>query len=145
VTGHSYSLVDMESDAVANKLAFVENDFAVINANHGPQLVVQELLPAAFDILGEPNPVAHREHDLLPLKHAKIARLVKRQPLLDAILSDNDTSLLTSKDFPLFAAFKTLFFDSSVNSSLGHPVKLEDLPYGGGISRSLQILRTNKS
>ena len=61
VTGHSYSLVDMQSDAVADKLAFVENDFAVINADHGPQLVVQELLPAAFDILGEPNPVADRE------------------------------------------------------------------------------------
>jgi len=76
------------------------------------QLVVQELLPAAFDILGEPNPVADRERDLLPLKHAKIARLVKRQSLLDAILSDNDISLLTPKDFPLFAAFKTLFSDT---------------------------------
>jgi hypothetical protein len=65
----------MQSDAVANNPAFVENDFAVINANHGPKLVVQELLPAAFDIFGEPNPVADREHDLLPLKHAKIPRL----------------------------------------------------------------------
>src|ERR1700674_4176332 len=109
----------MQSDAVANKLAFVENDFAVINADHGPQFVVQELLPAAFDILGEPNPVADREHDLLPLKHAKNPCLVKPQPLLDAILSDNDTFLLTSKNLPLFAAFKTLFSDSPPNGALG--------------------------
>jgi hypothetical protein len=48
-------------------------------------------------------------------------------------------------DFPLFAALKPLFLNSAVNSSLGRP--LDDLPYGYGddISRSLQILRTNKS
>jgi hypothetical protein len=66
-----------------NKLAFVENDFAIINADHVPQLVVQELLPAVFDNFRESDPVVDREHDLIPLKHAKIARLVKRQPLLD--------------------------------------------------------------
>jgi hypothetical protein len=55
--------------------------------------------------------------------------LVKRQPLLDAILSDNDTSLLTPKDFPLFAAFKTLFLNSAANSSLCNPMKLDDLPW----------------
>lgn len=48
-------------------------------------------------------------------------------------------------DFPLFAALKPLLLDFAVNGSLGHP--LDDLPYGygDGISRSLQILRTNKS
>jgi hypothetical protein len=61
----------MQSDAIANDLSFVEYDPALINADHGPQLVVQELLPAAFDILGEPNPVAAREHDLLPTAQRK--------------------------------------------------------------------------
>jgi len=84
-------------------------------------------VPAAFDILGEPNPVADREHDLLPLKHAEIPRLVGWQLLLDAVLSDDDGSLVPAKDFPLFTAFKALFLDSSANSSLGNPVKLDDL------------------
>ena len=47
--------------------------------------------------------------------------------LLDAVLSDDDGSLVPAKDFPLFTAFKALFLDSSANSSLGNPVKLDDL------------------
>jgi hypothetical protein len=78
-------------------------------ADHGPQLVVQELLPAVFDVFSKPDPVADRERDLLPLEHAELLRLVKGQLLLDAILSDEDGSLLTTKDLPLLAAFKTLF------------------------------------
>jgi hypothetical protein len=57
----------------------------------------------------------------------RLLHLVKRQPLLDASLSDNDTSLLTPKDFPLFAAFKTLFSDSSPYGALGDPMKLDNL------------------
>jgi hypothetical protein len=44
VTGDSYSQVDMQSGAVANNLSFVEYDLSIINADHGPQLVVQKLL-----------------------------------------------------------------------------------------------------
>ena len=66
VTGDSNSLVDMQSGAVANNLAFVEYDLALINADHGPQLVVQELLPAVFDVFREPDPVADRERDVPP-------------------------------------------------------------------------------
>jgi hypothetical protein len=49
--------------------------------------------------------------------------------VLDAHLSDDDSSLLPAKDFPLFTALKTLFLDSSANNSLGHPMKLDDLPW----------------
>jgi hypothetical protein len=105
VTGDGYSLVDMQSGAVANDLAFVQYDLALINADYGPQLVVEELLPSVFDVFREPDPVADRERDLLPLEHAEIARLIKWQLLLDA--------------YRMRA-------------------------YGGGMSRSLQILRTNE-
>ncbi len=119
----------MQSDAVVNKLAFVDNDFAIINADHGPQLVVRTCCPAVFDIFRESDPVVDREHYLLSLEHAKIARMVKRQPLRDAILSDYDTSLLTPKDFPLFAVFKTLFSDSFPNGALGDLMKLDNLSW----------------
>ena len=49
--------------------------------------------------------------------------------LLDAVFSDNDGSLLPAKDFPLFAALKSFFLDSAANNSLGHSVKLDDLPW----------------
>jgi hypothetical protein len=106
VTGHSYSLVDMQSGAVANDFAFVEYDFGLINAHHGPQLVVRESLPAVFDVFREADLVADRERHLLPLEHAELLRLVEWQLLLGA---DKMSA------------------------------------YGGGMSRSLQILRTNKS
>ena len=79
VTGDSYSLVDMQSGTVANNLAFIEYDLAFINADHGPKLVVQELLPAVFDVFSEPDTVADRERDLFPLEHAELAGLTKRQ------------------------------------------------------------------
>jgi hypothetical protein len=50
VTGDSNSLVDMQSGAVANDLAFVEYDLSLVNADHSPQLVVQGLLPAVFNV-----------------------------------------------------------------------------------------------
>jgi hypothetical protein len=40
MTGDSYSLVDMQSDAISNNLAFVEYDLAIVNPDDGPQLVV---------------------------------------------------------------------------------------------------------
>ena len=43
--------------------------------------------------------------------------------MLDAILYDDDSSLLTAKDFPVLAAFKRLFFDSYQNSP-DHPMRL---------------------
>jgi hypothetical protein len=41
---------------------------------------------------------------------------------------DDYGSLFSSKDLPLLAAFKALFFDPSANSFLGYPVELDDLP-----------------
>ena len=128
VTGDSYSLVEMQSGPIANNLAFIEYDLAIINADHGPKLVIEELLPAVFDVFRESDPVADCQRDLLSLEHTELSCLVEWQLLLDAVLSDDDSSLLPAKDFPLFAALKSLFWDSSANSSLGHPVKLDGLP-----------------
>jgi hypothetical protein len=97
VTGDSYSLVEMQSGAIANDLAIIEYDLAIINADHGPELVVEELLPAVFDGFRESDPVADCH---------------------DAVLSDDDSSLLPAKDFPLFAALKPLFLHSSANHPL---------------------------
>src|SRR5208283_3861061 len=58
-------------------------NLGLINADHSPQLIVEKLLRAVFDVLREPDPVADRERDLPPLEHAEIARLVKRQLFLD--------------------------------------------------------------
>ena len=63
VTGDSYSLVEMQKGSRANNLAFIEYDLAIINADHGPELVIEELLPAVFDVFRESDPVAdcHRK------------------------------------------------------------------------------------
>jgi hypothetical protein len=57
--------------------------------------------------------------NLLPLEHAKLRRLIGWQLFFNAVLSENDSFLLTAKDLPLLAAFKSLFFDSVVNGPLG--------------------------
>jgi hypothetical protein len=49
VTGDSYSLVERQNHPIANNLAFIEYDLTIINADHGPELVIDELLPAVFD------------------------------------------------------------------------------------------------
>jgi hypothetical protein len=36
VTGDSYSLVEMKTGAVANNLALVEDDLALMNVEHAP-------------------------------------------------------------------------------------------------------------
>ena len=122
VTGDSYSLVQMQSGPIANNLAFIEYDLAIINADHGPELVIEKLVPAVFDVFRESDPVANCQRDLLSLEHAELPCLVEWQLLLDAVLSDDDSSLLAAKDFPLFAALKSLFLDSSANNSLGQRV-----------------------
>jgi hypothetical protein len=58
VTGDSYSLVEMQSGPIANNLAFIEYDLAIINADHGPELVIEELLSVVFDVFRESDPVA---------------------------------------------------------------------------------------
>jgi len=50
VTGDSYPLVEMQGGPSANNLAFIEYDLVIINADHGPDLVIEELLPAVFDV-----------------------------------------------------------------------------------------------
>ena len=115
--------------AIANNLAFIEYDLALINADHGPELVIEELLTAVFDVFRESDPVADGQRDLLSLEHTEFPCLVEWQLLLDAVFSDNDSSLLPAKDFPLFAAPKSLFLDSATNRSQGSPMKLDDLPW----------------
>src|SRR5262249_12562551 len=128
VTSDSDSLVDMQSRAVANNLAFVERDLAIINADYSPQLIVEELLFAVFDVFREPDPIADRERNLLPLEHTELSSLVEWQLLFDPIPSDNDTCVFTPQDLPLFAAFKPLFFDSLANCPPRNLVKLHDQP-----------------
>jgi hypothetical protein len=55
VTGDSYSLVDMQRDPVANNLAFIEYDLAVLDVDHGSELVVEELVSATFDQAFSPS------------------------------------------------------------------------------------------
>ncbi len=50
---------------------------------------------------------------------SKLPRLIGWQLFFNAVLSENDSFLLTAKDHPLLAAFKSLFFDSVVNGPLG--------------------------
>src|ERR1700732_861537 len=87
VTGDSYSLVQMQSGPIANNLAFIEYILAIINADHGPELVIEELLPAVFDVFRESDPVADCQRDLLSLKHTELLRLIERQLLIRAVLS----------------------------------------------------------
>jgi hypothetical protein len=128
VTGDSHSLIEMKTGAVANNLAFIEYDLAIINADHGPELVIDELLPVVFDIFVNriQSPIGN---DLLPLEHAENPCLFEWQLLLDAAVTDDDSSLLPAKDFPQFAAAKALFLNSAANSSPGDLMKLDDLPW----------------
>jgi hypothetical protein len=59
VTGDSYFLMDMNSGAVANNLAFVEYDLALTDSDRCPQIIVEELLPAVFDVFHELDPAAN--------------------------------------------------------------------------------------
>src|SRR5271165_2303086 len=77
VTGDSYSLVEMQGGPSANNLAFIKYDLAIINADHGPELVFEELLPAVFDVFRESDPVADGQSDLLSLEHTELPCLVE--------------------------------------------------------------------
>jgi len=70
-------------------------------------------------VFREPDPIADRDVNILPLEHAELPRFVQRQVLLDAVLLDDDSSLLSAKDLPLLAAFKALFL---------HPLRTAPLP-----------------
>jgi hypothetical protein len=129
MTGHSYSLVEMQSGPGANNLAFIKYDLAIINADHGPELVIEELLAAAFDVFRESDPAADSQRYLLSLEHTELPCLVEWQLFLDAAVTHDDSSLLPAKDFPLFAALKALFLNSAANRSPGHPMKLDDQPW----------------
>ena len=76
-------------------------------------------MPAAFDVFRKSDPITNRQRNLLPLEYAKFRRLIGWQLFFNAVLSENDSFLLTAKDLPLLAAFKSLFFDSVVNGPLG--------------------------
>jgi hypothetical protein len=69
-----------------------------------PGLVIEELLPAAFDVFRDSDPVADSQRDLLSLEHTEFPCLVEWQLPLDAVFADNDSAFLPAKDFPLFAA-----------------------------------------
>ena len=116
VTGDSYSLVEMQSGPIANNLAFIEYDLVLVDTDHGSKLVIEELLPAVFDVFRESDPVADSQRDLLSLEYTEFPCLVERQLLLYAVLSYDDSSLLPAKNFPLFAALKSLFLDSAANT-----------------------------
>jgi hypothetical protein len=55
---NGYSLVEMQSGTIANNLAAVEYDLALVNPDHGSQLVIEELLPAVFDVFRESDSVS---------------------------------------------------------------------------------------
>jgi hypothetical protein len=62
VTSDSYSPVEMQSGPIANDLAFIEYDLAIINADHGPELVIKELIPVVFEVFRESDPVADSDN-----------------------------------------------------------------------------------
>src|SRR5260370_27513240 len=61
---------------VGNNLGFVEYNFFIINTDHWPQLVVEELLGAMFDVFREADPFADRGGDFLPVEPAELSCLV---------------------------------------------------------------------
>jgi hypothetical protein len=69
----------MQRGPIANNLAFIECDLAIINADHGPELVIEKLVPVVFDVFRESNPVADRERNPLPLEHTELPCLVEWQ------------------------------------------------------------------
>ena len=69
----------MKTAAIASNLTSVEYDLALIDADHGLELVIEELLPAVFDVFRESDPVATA--DTFPVEHEhdqKKMRCVKR-------------------------------------------------------------------
>ncbi len=80
--------------------------------------LLRNFCPRYLTFISEPDPVADRQRDPLPLEHTELPCLVKWQLLLDAAVTDDDSSLLPAKDFPLFAAFKARFM--TIDRQLKH-------------------------
>jgi hypothetical protein len=59
VTGDNYSLIEMKTGAVANNLAFIDYDLTLVNADDGPELVVEEFVPSVFDVFRKSDSVAN--------------------------------------------------------------------------------------
>ena len=97
LTGDRYSLVERETRPIANNLAFIEYDLVIANVDHGPELVIEELLTVVFDVFRESDPIADSDADILSLEHTEFSCLVERQLLLGAVLSDDDCSLNCQK------------------------------------------------
>jgi hypothetical protein len=53
VTGDSQTLIEMKTGAIASNLTSVEYDLVLIDADHGPELVIEELVSATFDVFRE--------------------------------------------------------------------------------------------
>jgi hypothetical protein len=96
VTVDNYSLIEMQSGPMANNLAAVEYDLALVNADHVRSSLLRNLCPRVFDVFRESDPVAHGQRDLLPLGDTEFPCLVEWQLLLGAVFSDDDSSLFWS-------------------------------------------------
>jgi hypothetical protein len=118
-----------KGEVVRNGAALhLDQGIAVTSHASQAKTVDQVIASVAVRAFSQANEAQFYVSMLLSLEHTELPGLIEWQLLLDAVLSDDDNSLLPAKDFPLFTALKALFLDSSANSSLGHPVKLDDLP-----------------
>jgi hypothetical protein len=85
----------MQSGHIANSLAFIDYDLAIINTDHGLELVVNELRLRCLTFFV--NRIrSSLQRDLLSLEQTELSCLVEWQVLLDAILTDDDSSLFRS-------------------------------------------------
>jgi hypothetical protein len=73
----------------------------------------------APDFFRKSGPITNQQRNLLPLEHPKLRPHSGGSCFFNAVLSENDSFLMTAEDLPLLAAFKSLFFDSVVNGPLG--------------------------
>ena len=79
----------MQRGPSANNLAFIEYDLAIINADHGPELVIEKLVPVVFDVFRESNPVADCQRDLVARTHpisvaSRVATAARCRPFATA-------------------------------------------------------------
>jgi hypothetical protein len=98
----------MQGGPNANNLAFIEYDPVIINADHGPELVIEELLSAVLDVFRESDPVADGQRDLLLLEHTGFTCLLEWKLLLTPSFPTMADPSAPAKDLPLFVALKAL-------------------------------------
>jgi hypothetical protein len=117
VTGDCDSLIDMQGAAVAKHLAFIEYDLALINTVRSSLLknFCPQRLTFFVNRIRSPidSAICFRSNTL------NFGASSGGSLFFNAVLSENDSFLLTAKDLTLLAAFKSLFFDSVVNGPLG--------------------------